>query len=482
MTQTPTQTAAMDLKDPARWWGVGEVVRLSIPGVLNTVSFSVMQFIDGWMVAKVSPEAMAAQLMGGLVALTLNCLFMGILSCVSTFASQNLGAGQADKAARYGWQGLWLAWGVGLAQMLLIPVAGPFLGLFMKDSPQILALGTSYFQVLVAGAGLMLTGSALGAYFLGIHKPMIPLVAGVLGNAANLTWAYILIFGKFGFPAMGLMGAAVGTFIGLLVQAAVFMAAFLAGPLAREFQVRRQWRFSWATTAEFLRIGIPAGAMFLGDILMWDLFLGRVVGTFGVAHLVASTILWRYWSLCFLPALGVGMAATAIVGRHCGARRPDLARRRAHAALILVEAYMVGSGAILWIFRGWLVARFNDSGDPLVQSLAADMFICILLCEAFDAMNVVFISSLRGAGDTLVPGIVQIVLAYALGLGGSALVAHFIPQWGSYGPWGVASAYIIILGLYMWGRFLRGKWQAMALVEAPLAPIEESSVLPPVRA
>jgi Na+-driven multidrug efflux pump len=89
---------------------------------------------------------------------------------------------------------------------------------------------------------------------------------------------------------------------------------------------------------------------------------------------------------------------------------------------------------------------------------------------------------LRGAGDTLVPGIVQIVLAYVVGLGGSALVAHFVPQWGSFGPWCVASGYIIILGLYMWSRFLRGQWQGMTLVEAPVAPIEESSVLPPVRA
>jgi len=64
---------------------------------------------------------------------------------------------------------------------------------------------------------------------------------------------------------------------------------------------------------------------------------------------------------------------------------------------------MVSSGALLWIFRGWLIAQFNESGDPVVQAVAADAFICILLCQAFDAMNVIFISSLRGAGDTLVP-------------------------------------------------------------------------------
>jgi len=85
---------------------------------------------------------------------------------------------------------------------------------------------------------------------------MIPWWPAWSANAVNLVAAYVLIFGKLGCPALGLMGAAIGTFIGLFMQAAVFMAVFVAGPLARRFQVLRQWRPSWATTAEFLRIGI----------------------------------------------------------------------------------------------------------------------------------------------------------------------------------------------------------------------------------
>jgi MATE family multidrug resistance protein len=125
---------------------------------------------------------------------------------------------------------------------------------------------------------------------------------------------------------------------------------------------------------------------------------------------------------------------------------------------------------------------FNETGDPAVQVAATQVFIFLLICQAFDALSVIFIGALRGAGDTLWPGAVQLALAYGLGLGGSILVVHLFPEWGSLGGWSVASGYIILLGLLMWGRFLGGKWRGMAVVETPAVPVvtNEAGVLPPV--
>jgi MATE family multidrug resistance protein len=107
--------------------------------------------------------------------------------------------------------------------------------------------------------------------------------------------------------------------------------------------------------------------------------------------------------------------------------------------------------------------------------------IFILICQAFDGMSVTFIGALRGAGDTLWPGIVQSVLAYGMGLGGAAVMAYSMPEWGIQGVWAAASIYIIVLGLVMWGRFLRGKWRNMTVVEpAPVTLPVEPANLPPV--
>ena len=466
-------------KDPAPWLGVGEVLRLAVPSVLNTVSFTLMQFVDGLMVSRVSKEALSAQMVGGITAFTALCFFIGLLSCVSTFASQNLGAGRKERAALYGWQGLWLSWAAA-AMLATLIVAAPWIFALFGHEPAVTRLETQFFQILVAGMGFSMSACALGAFFMGVHRPMVPLIAGACANAANLLVAYILIFGKLGLPQLGLTGAAVASVLGAAVQAIVMFGFFVAGPHAREYQVWRQWRPAWRAVADLVRIGAPAGGMFVADLLMWTLFMGKVIGHFGTEALAATAILNRYWHLCFMPAIGVSTAVTAIVGKYCGARQPRLAWRRAHAGLILVEAYMVTCGIVIWLARDGLVAVFNEPPDPVVQSLATSTVIFILLCQAFDGLNVIFIGALRGAGDTLWPGIVQTALAYGLGLGASALVAREMPQWGILGPWAAASSYIVILGLVMWSRFLRGKWRSMTVLEpAPVTVPVEPSSLPP---
>jgi MATE family multidrug resistance protein len=346
---------------------------------------------------------------------------------------------------------------------VLIPLARPLLGLLGHEA-EVHDLEVPYFQIMISASVFVLITAALGSFFVGLHKPRIPFVAGLLGNAVNFVAAYGLIFGNFGLPHLGLIGAGLGSLIGMAVQAGVLGWYFLVGPESVELGVRRQCRVVGSALGELLRMGTPAGLMFLGDILMWTIFMSYVMSWFGTSALAATAILNRYWHVCFMPAVGVGNAISAIVGKYCGAGQPRLAWRRAHAGLVLVELYMVSMGVTVWLCRDGLVGLFNKEGDPAIQSLAAGTFIFILLCQAFDALNVIFISGLRGAGDTLWPSLVQLGLGYGLGLGGSLAVAKLFPEWGVYGPWSVASTYIALLGLVMWIRFLRGKWKTMAVV------------------
>jgi MATE family multidrug resistance protein len=467
-------------RDPARWWGMGEVVRLSIPAVLSTVSFSIMQFVDRLMVSMVNPESLSAQAVAGLWSFVPLSLFMGVLGCVSTFASQNLGAGQKERAALYGWQGLWLSW-IAAAGLALLILPARWLFTLFPHEEAVINLETAYFRILIAGSVFALSSNAITNFFLGIHKPVYPLISGVAGNVVNFVVAYVLIFGKLGMPQLGLKGAGIASVVGSAVQMLVLFGVFGMGKYAREYQVWRQWRLSGQAMLELLKIGIPAGAMFLGDILMWALFMAYIIGGFGLVDLTAGGILFSYWQFCFMPALGVGFAAAAIVGRCCGARQPWLAWRRAHAALIQVEVYMVSAGVFMWLFRDGLVRLFNEHHDPAIQAAATKVFIFMLICQAFDALNVIFIGALRGAGDTLWPGIMQLALAYVLGIGGSAFVAWTWPEWGTLGPWSVATAYIMLLGLVMWVRFLRGKWKSMTVVKEPamLVVTDEAGLLPP---
>ncbi|HUU08918.1 MAG TPA: MATE family efflux transporter [Phycisphaerae bacterium] len=481
-------------RDPSRWWGLGEVVRLAVPMVLNTISFTIMQFVDGLMVSRTGTAAFSAQLGGGIASFTAICFFVGLLSCVSTFASQHLGAGRPERGALYGWQGLWIAWAAAAVLALAIAPAPYLFGLFGHDA-EVTRLETQYFRILMSGALFSLSARALGAWFVGMHRPAVTLVAGVAANVVNVAANYVLIFGHLGFPAMGLAGAGIGTVIGFVTESTILGLVFVVGPLAREYGTRHACRVSRRAILDLFRIGTPAGTMFLGDLLMWTLFMTVIIGHFGTKAMAATNILNRYWHLCFMPALGVSAAVTAIVGRYCGAGRPELAWRRAHAGFILVEGYMVTMGLIIWLGRDGLVGIFNglslefggptlvrfvgEVQDPAIQSIASSAVIFILICQAFDAMNVIFIGALRGAGDTLWPGIVQLALAYGVGLTGAATVAWLRPEWGVLGPWSAVSGYVMLLGCVMWGRFLRGRWRTMRVVETgPVPVLDEPPALP----
>ncbi len=478
-SETPTRLPDPH-HDPAPWLGIGEVVRLAVPTVLNTVSVTVMQFVDGWMVSRVSKEALSAQFIGAVTSFVPISFFFGVLVCVSTYASQNLGAGRPRRSSVYGWHGLWLAWGAAALLAPLIPAAPHILGLF-DHSPEVTHLETRYFQILLSGVVFALSARALGQWFIGVHRPYVNVTAGVVANAVNVFANWVLIFGKFGFPALGLIGAGIGTVIGFFVEAAILATLFLREGAGHEFAVREALSLRWSAIKDLLRLGAPIGAMFVGEVLMWAIFMGRIVGGFGTAALAAAAILNRYWHLCFVPAIGVGTAVQAIVGRYCGARRQHLARRRTYAGLLMVEAYMVTMGVVIWLARDTLVGVFNEAGSPEVQRIATDAAIFIVICQAFDAMAITFSGALRGAGDILWPSVVQITTAYVLGVGGSWLVAYLKPEWGSLGPWGAVSAYIVVLGIVMWGRFASGRWRLMRVVEVPTVPVpdEPPETLPP---
>jgi MATE family multidrug resistance protein len=171
----------------------------------------------------------------------------------------------------------------------------------------------------------------------------------------------------------------------------------------------------------------------------------------------------------------------AIVGRYCGAQRQHLARRRTYAGLFLVEAYMVTMGFVIWFARDTLVGFFNEEGNPEVQRIATDAAIFIVIVQAFDALAITFAGALRGAGDILWPSVVQIAMAYVLGVGGSWLVAWLKPEWGSLGPWGTVSAYIVVLGVVLWARFASGRWRLMRVIDLPPVPVpdEPLETVPP---
>ena len=495
----PTSEAPTLAGDPVRHPLI-EMLIIGAPTVVTMTSYTVMQFIDGMMVSRIQPADpvyVAAQGNGGIVVWIAMATMLGLLSIVNSFVSQNLGAGTPERGSAYAWSGLWLS---ALASILFIPYAlalGPIFNAF-HDNEQLVGLETAYAHILIAGAFLTLGGRGLANYFFGMHKPGIVMVAVLTGNLINVAANAVLIFGADGPPegtplagvfqsvatalgieGMGVRGAALGTVIGTAFELTIPLLLFLGPRWNRKYQTRAAWRPSGRAIKDLLRVGWPAGLMMGNELICWGYLMGvllpmggKAAGDDPVVHNTAGWIALRYMHVAFMPAIGLSIAVSAMVGKAMGMRRPDLAAARAWLGLKVTLGYMGLCALAFIVFREDMIELFvpKDMGEDertAVLRVGASVMIAAAVFQLFDAMAIVMSASLRGAGDTVWPGIVTMALSWLLIVGGGRMMIELAPGLGSIGPWIGAAAYIIALGLAMLWRFLGGRWRTLSLTGSP---------------
>lgn len=470
---------SLDTNKPS--WGVGEVLKLSFPASMSMLSGTIMLFVDGIMVAGHNPTALAAQGIGGIMSFVPISLALGMLTSVNTFVSQNLGAGRLKRCGQYAWAGMIIAVLFSLMALPLL-IDTKFLFKWFPHSNEVKALETMYFRYMLAGMSLFLCSRVLEQFFFGIHRSLIVFVSVFAANICNVGANWVLIYGKFGLPALGLEGAAIGTVSSTGLLMIILLLVFISPKMHRKFDTRSARKVKRKECMEIFRVGWPAGVQFCNDIMSWSVFNAILVGMFGTAHLVASITVMRFMQLSFMPAVGVGIATTAIVGRYIGLGQPHIARRRAHTAVILCMTYMGLCGLAFWLFGQdlvrWyitLVPRHGEAADVSIEQVVAigsGVMICAAVFQLFDALGIVFVGALRGAGDTLWPMCVTMLTCWPIIVGGGLLMVYYMPELQSLGPWITASAYVIILGPILAWRFESEKWKKIDLLKKQEDPIQ----------
>jgi len=451
--------AQPDLSLPADVSPIGELLRLALPTVAQMASYTVMQFIDRWMLASVSDLHAAA---AGTAGITFFCFIgfgFGLLFVVNTMVSQNFGRGHLQATGPAMWQGVWFGVIFGAAMIGIIPIAHRVFAA-MGHAPAVVDLESSYIKIVALTGWAKLATIATSQFLLGLQRPTVVFAATLAGVFVNTVLNWVLIFGHFGFAPMGLVGSAWGLNGGVLCELLV-MAVYILRPIFIRAHGVADWRIHWGSMRTLLAIGVPSGFQLICDITAWTIFMNVILGSFGTAALAANSFAFTYMHLCFMPALGVGGAVTALVGKYIGMGRYDLAERRAHLGFFVCAAYMMVAGAVLIWFRFNLIGLF--SADPEVQKIGATILVFVGLYQLFDAMFLIYVSALRGAGDTLLPSIVQGALVWSIVVGGGFLIVRYAPQYGVVGPWSVSTVFGAILGLFLLTRFKLGHWKTIRL-------------------
>ncbi len=483
------RSTPIDVPD-GRLHALREVWFIAWPTVLTMTSYTLMQFMDGLMVAQVDPLAVAAQGNGGIWSFTPIAFAFGFLTVVNTYVSQNLGAKTPQNGPKYAWASFWFSLVIWLVVLLPFGLCLPWLFGHMHDPAtignykELIRLETGYAQILILGAVILMAGKGLHHYFFGLHRPKVVTISALVGNAVNITANYVLIFGEAGIPAwgipgvpgvpaLGLFGAAIGTVIGTLVEVAIPAAIFLGPKMNAELHSRSAWRPAWKPIKDIVKIGWPAALQFGNEIVCWSLFMTVLVGKFGADHMTAGWATLKFMHLSFMPAVGFSVAVTSLVGKYIGAGQPEVASARARLGVGMAMVYMTVCAVIFYVFRYEVIGWFVGGSDVTIEqaerivTIGAKLMICAAIFQTVDAFGIVYTGGLRGAGDTVWPGIVTIIYSWTFIVAGGWAMTVLWPQLESVGPWIGASVYIIIYGITMSWRFESGRWRSIKLLATP---------------
>jgi MATE family multidrug resistance protein len=463
----PTPTDPM----PTGWAVPRGLLLLAGPIIASMISRTVMSFVDFVMVSQLGTEAQAAIMPAGVLLFVMVAFGMGLLSVVNTFVSQSLGRNRPADCAAYMWQGLYLALAMGL---MILPLwwAVPHLFAWIGHAPRVQSLEVAYVRPGLFHVGPALMSIALAGFFSGIHRPAIDFWSTLIANTFNVIANYLLIFGHFGLPAMGIAGAAWGTVMAVSLQTLILGGWALRPAMQARYQSLRAWAFDWPKTRRMVAIGMPAAFQHVVEIVAFAVFTNLLIGRkvmpggevrFDPVQQAANNLTFKLLEVSFMPTVGLGVALSAAVGKAIGQGRAGLARLtvRWAAGFAVVYMSMVGLGYLL--FRRDLAELLTD--DPQVVHWASRLLILCAIFQFFDAIGIVHSFALRGAGDTRWPAIVMALYACTVFLGGGYLMTRWLPGWGSIGPWTAAAVYIALLGGTFFWRWQAGSWEKIRLFD-----------------
>lgn len=419
-----------------------------------------MSFVDVVMVGRLGTEALAAAVLGSTVFFSLVLLCIGVVLAVQPTVAQATGAGDAATAARATRQGLWLGTIIGVPVVVALGFAEPVL-LWTGQSPRTAALAAGYLAAIRWGVLPDLWFTALRGLCEGVARPRAILVVTLGAAAVNAGLNYVLMYGHFGVPALGLVGTGWASAMTLALMFAALGLYVHRGPLADYRIFRDLRRPDPGTLRALFALGWPIGIS-LG--LEGGLFTAAtlLVGRLGDVALAAHQVALNAASVAFMIPLGIGMAGSVRVGQAVGAGDAAGAARAGWTAIALGAGFMSLSALLFWLSPGtvvWIYA--GASPDPDVAALAVTLLGIAAVFQLFDGTQAAAGGALRGLKDTRAPMLIGAVSYWGVGLASGAALSLGL-GWGAPGLWWGLTFGLAVASVLLVARFRHRVRQAAA--------------------
>ena len=438
------------------------MVSLAWPVILAEIGWVLMGVVDTIVVGPLGAAVIGGVGVGSTLFFAIMVFGSGLFFSLDTFVAQSFGAGRLDECHR------WLVAAIALAAVLSVVFVGlgyggvallPYTGIHAD----VLAVLQPYLAVLIWSAPPLFLFTVFRRYLQAMNVVRPILVGVVLMNGVNALGNWVLVYGRFGAPAMGAVGSAYAT-----VAARVALAVVLWFVIVRE--ARRQppglrdapFAIDPARVWRLVRLGTPAAlqlALEVGVFATASALAGRISPVALAANQIALTVA----SFFFMVPFGLSSAAAVRVGQAVGRHDPDGLRRAGWSAIGLATVCAVIFAALFVLVPGVFLRLFT--ADPVVLAVGVSVMLVCAIFQPFDGFQTVATGALRGLGDTRTPMLFNLAGHWLIGLPvGYALC--FQAGWGVVGLWTGLSLSLTLIGaalVAVWHR--RSRRFAAALVQ-----------------
>lgn len=413
---------------------VKAMLALSWPMVMTNVAQTAMTATDVIMMGHLGPDALAAGALASNLYMAVLIFGIGVMAAVAPMVSIELGRNRHSvrDVRRTVRQGFWAAATMALPMWLFLWQGETILKAMGQD-PALSEAAASYLHLLQWGLLPFYGYLVLRGFLAALQRPFWAFVIVLLAVAFNALANWALMFGRLGFPALGLPGSGLAT-----TMASILMFAGLAAVVSLDRRFRRYhlfgrvWRADWSRYRAFWRMGLPIGTTVAFEVVIFN-GAALLMGLLGSTALAAHAIAIQIASLTFMVPMGIGQAGTVRVGRAFGAGDRDGITRAGTTAIALAIGFMCVTALMMLLVPHWLVAPFLDVSKPKAAEVAQTAMLFLLYAAIFqiaDGAQVVGASVLRGLRDTRVPMLFAGLGYWGIGLPLSAALGFWTPLAG----------------------------------------------------
>ena len=415
-------------------------LKLATPVILGMLGHTFVGLIDNIMVGQLGTAQLAAVSLGNSFIFIAIALGIGFSTAITPIVAEADAAEQTTQGCSAFKHGMWLCTILGAGLTLMIFIAKPLM-YAMKQPVEVVELAMPYLNLVALSLFPLMIFQGLKQFSDGLSVTKYPMYATLVGNVVNVILNYVLIFGKLGFPELGIIGAACGTFFSRLAMVGLLWYLLLNKSKTKHYVSRVKWLlFDSSMLKKIINLGTPSALQMLFEVAVFTAAIW-LSGTLGKNPQAANQIALNLSSMTFMVAMGLSVAAMIRVGNQKGLLRYGELRRIGFSIFLLGLLLAFCFAILFFVGHKTLPLIYLDQNDIMnlndnkeVLKIASKLMLVAAVFQLSDSLQVVALGALRGLQDVKIPTVITFISYWIIGFPISFYLGQSY-RLGSMGIW-----------------------------------------------